>query len=271
MRVKDQVAFVTGGASGIGLGIAAALAERGSTIALTDARPSALEAAAGRLRDSGARVTSYSLDVTDRRQFAEVARAVGTDLGPVGILVNNAGVGYSGTPVHEIPDSDVDWVIDVNIRGVLNGIRALVPGMVARGAGYVVNVSSMSGLALPAGIHHGLYGATKAAVVFLSDELRADVAASGVGVSVLCPGYVRTNLPWSGRYRGAAYGGPHASTPSPRILASLGEALDPRAVGEMTVDAVERETFFVFTDRGEVSDVDAWHARIDAALRDFTA
>jgi len=164
-------------------------------VALCDLRPAELDSTVAELRQGGGSASGHPLDVTDRAAFVDVVEEIEQRLGGIDLLVNNAGVGYTGVALHETPDADIDWVIDVNLRGVLNGIKAVVPSMVARRHGHVLNVSSMSGLAVPEGIQHGLYGATKAAVVFLSEGLRQDVAPFGVGVSVLCPGYVRSNLP----------------------------------------------------------------------------
>jgi NAD(P)-dependent dehydrogenase (short-subunit alcohol dehydrogenase family) len=264
-KPTGRVALVTGGASGIGRGIAEALLARGVAVAVCDLRPDALEATFGDLRSAG-RVAGHVLDVTDRAALRRVVDAVESDLGAIDILVNNAGVGYSGTPLHETPDEDIDWVIDVNLRAVLSGIRTVVPRMVGRRRGHVLNVASMSGLAVPTGIQHGLYAATKAGVVFLSEGLRQDVGALGIGVSVLCPGYVRSNLPWSASYRTGRHGGPSSRAPSAGVLRAMERALDPRAVGERTVDAMERGEFLILTDLGEAGDVTAWHARVRAAL-----
>ncbi len=266
MNLSDRVALVTGGASGIGRGIAGVLLSRGARVAITDVRPEALEETRAYFSGYRERVLTYPLDVSDRPAFGGVVSYIERDLGLIEVLINNAGVGYSGVPLHQTPDNDIDWVLDVNLKGVLNGIKAVVPGMVERRSGWVVNVSSMSGLALPSGIHHGLYGATKAAVTFLSEGMRQDLIGSGVGVTVLCPGYVRTNLPWSSTYRSAKHGGPTTREPSPGVLAAMRRAMDPAEAGELVAGAIEQEKFFVFTDIEEMTDVLAWHSRVDEAL-----
>jgi NAD(P)-dependent dehydrogenase (short-subunit alcohol dehydrogenase family) len=258
--------LITGGASGIGRGIAEALLARGVSVALCDLRPAELDSTVAELRQGGGSASGHPLDVTDRAAFVDVVEEIEQRLGGIDLLVNNAGVGYTGVALHETPDADIDWVIDVNLRGVLNGIKAVVPSMVARRHGHVLNVSSMSGLAVPEGIQHGLYGATKAAVVFLSEGLRQDVAPFGVGVSVLCPGYVRSNLPWSATYRTSRHGGPSSRAPSAAVLQAMQRALDPRVVGEIAVDAIEKDRFLILTDRGEVGDVRNWHARQSTAI-----
>jgi len=105
--------------------------------------------------------------------------------------------------------------------------------------------------------------------VFLSEGLRQDVAPRGVGVSVLCPGYVRSNLPWSFTYRTSSRDGPSSRAPGVAVLQAMQRALDPRAVGEIAIDAIEKDRFLVLADRGEVGDVRNWHARISNAIDEF--
>jgi short-subunit dehydrogenase len=105
----------------------------------------------------------------------------------------------------------------------------------------------------------------------LSEGLREDLEGTGVGVSVVCPGFIRTNLPWSGRYRGAAYGGPVERPVSESVLAAMQRGLEPRAVGRMLAIAIDRQEFFVLTDLAEAGDVRCWHARIEAAMTKLAA
>ena len=121
MNLSDRVALVTGGASGIGRGIAGVLLSRGARVAITDVRPEALEETRAYFSGYRGRVLTYPLDVSDRPAFGGVVSYIERDLGLIEVLINNAGVGYSGVPLHQTPDNDIDWVLDVNLKGVLNG------------------------------------------------------------------------------------------------------------------------------------------------------
>lgn len=183
-------ALVTGGGSGIGRALCEALADLGAQVAVTDRD----EAAAREVADTIGG-TAHALDVTDAGAFA----AIVSGLPRVDLLFNNAGIGLAG----EVRDSTAaDWkpVIDVNIGGVVNGIHAVLPGMLARGSGQIINTASGAGLVPRPGMTP--YAATKHAVVGLSTSLRAEVHDLGVGVSVVCPGYIATNIMSATKYVG---------------------------------------------------------------------
>jgi NAD(P)-dependent dehydrogenase (short-subunit alcohol dehydrogenase family) len=181
-----QVVAVTGGARGIGLAIARAYAAGGARVAIGDVdgdeagvRAAALGGYAGRL------------DVRDRASFAAFLAGVAEAVGPVDVLVNNAGVAPAGNFV-ELPDELLDLTVDVNLRGVLNGMRAALPAMLERGSGRVVNIASLAGrIPLPGG---AVYGATKHAVVGLTAAVRAELRGTGVHLTAVLPTFVRTEM-----------------------------------------------------------------------------
>jgi NAD(P)-dependent dehydrogenase (short-subunit alcohol dehydrogenase family) len=247
-RVKEfsgKVALVTGSAGGIGLGIARACAEAGMKIGLSDIDGPTLEQAAAELaKDTGAEVMAVPLDVTNRDDWARAAREVTEALGPVQLLVNNAGVSTLGLQFDEIGPELWDRVISINLTGVYNGVHYFLDGMRAAGGGHIVNTSSMGGLiGFPT---LAPYSATKFAVVGLSEVLRADLAESGIGVSVLCPGGVRSRL-W--RTSRAVRGLPDTDVPPPDASGqSAGPGgMDPDEVGRRVLDGVTADELYIIT------------------------
>jgi len=244
-ELQGKAAFITGSAGGIGLGMARAFAEAGMTIAMADVDEDALEKAASDLADSGAQVLAVPLDVTDRAGWTAAAGKITAALGPVRLLCNNAGISTLGVKFGQITPELWTKVVDINLTGAYNGIQCFLEPMVAAGGGHIVNTASMGGLfgSIP---DLTAYTATKFALVGLSESLRAEVAADGVGVSVVCPGGVRSRL-WrtSLRARGvtdtdvvpSGAGGQSASP----------DGMDPYEVGLRTVDAVRNNELYVIT------------------------
>jgi NAD(P)-dependent dehydrogenase (short-subunit alcohol dehydrogenase family) len=194
-----KTALVTGAASGIGLGIAGALARAGMHLVLADLRPDPLEQARATVTKlgaaTGARVITVSTDVSDPDQVAVAGRAAEQAFGKLHVVVNNAGLPMHGVPIEQATPETWRRVIGVNLMGVINGIHALVPLIRRHGeGGHVVNTASISGFFVREGRHQGGYAMTKYAVVALSEALEQETRGSGIGVSVLCPGAVRTPL-----------------------------------------------------------------------------
>ena len=191
----DKKAFVTGGASGIGLGIVKALAQRGAFVVIADIRTDHIDTALGQIREEGlaGNVAALTLDVTDRAAFAAVAERMESELGGIDILVNNAGVGVEG-PVLQAGYADWDFGMGVNLGGVINGLQSFLPQMIGHGrGGHVVNTSSLAAcVTMPS--NFAIYAASKAAVLNLSENLHAELARKGIGISVLCPAFVRSNI-----------------------------------------------------------------------------
>lgn len=253
--LAGRTAFVTGGSRGIGLAIARSLASRGVAVAVADLDEPSLERAETELSaTTGAR--AYRLDVRDRQRYAQVADAVEAELGPVSILVNNAGI-LDSVPPSRMDHTLWDYVMGVNATGVHNGLQAFVPQMIRRGfGGHVVNTASAAGLLVDADsflYRSGyLYHASKFAVVGLSESLRVELAPHGIGVSVLCPGPVATEGVENARRLRPA-DAPERTAKVETILRAaqklvLDEGVSPAVVGELVLDAVLRDRPYVLTD-----------------------
>ncbi|MBF9149923.1 SDR family NAD(P)-dependent oxidoreductase [Novosphingobium jiangmenense] len=244
-------AFVTGGASGIGLGIAKALAKRDAFVIIADLRPDHIGKAlkAMTAEGLGESVIAMELDVTDRAAYADAARRLDDELGGVDILVNNAGVGVEG-PVLEATYADWDFGLGVNLGGVVNGLQSILPQMIAHGrGGHVVNTASLAASVVMPG-HLAIYAAGKAAVLNLSENMRADLAAKGIGCSVLCPGFVRSNIHEAARNRPAHLREGSGFVASEQALAKRvvgNDWMDPDLVGEMVADAIVANELYVIT------------------------
>jgi NAD(P)-dependent dehydrogenase (short-subunit alcohol dehydrogenase family) len=271
--VENAVAFVTGGASGIGLGIARALAERGARVAVADVRADHLEEAQAVADSEGwrDRYMGVSLDVADRAAVADALAKTERRLGPLRILVNNAGVGIAG-PVAEATFPDWDWGIGVNLGGVVNGIVTGLPLIRAHGrGGHIVNTASLGAL-MPARPTRGIYATTKAAIIALTEHLRLDLESSGIGVSVLLPGPTRTNIADSGRTRPAHLRAgsrfvelESGSAPPPALPDNL-PWLDPLEAGRMTVSAILDDRLYIVTHPQYLAAVKTRHAGIEQAI-----
>ena len=250
MDLKGRVAVVTGAGSGIGRAMAERFATAGMKLALADIEAEPLAAVAGALRDQGCEVEATRLDVRDSAALEALAERCFSRFGGAHVLCNNAGVA-SGGPVWEISEQDWDWVIGVNLVAVVHGIRAFVPKMIASGEpGHVVNTASIAGLTCPAFMSH--YTVTKHAVVALSDTLRNDLVLSdaSIGVSVLCPGWVRTRIHESDRNRPggeAADVGEELSVMRELVEGFIAGGIDPADVAEQVHDAVVNGRFWIRT------------------------
>jgi NAD(P)-dependent dehydrogenase (short-subunit alcohol dehydrogenase family) len=251
--VAGRTAFITGGANGIGLGIARAFARAGARLALADVDAAALERAKAELAEE-TKVETAVLDVRDREAFARVADAVERALGPVSLLFNNAGVAGAAPALH-LSYALWDWAIGINLHGVIHGIQTFLPRMAERGAGgHIVNTASGAGLAATAsGV---LYSTAKYAVVGMSETLRLELAAAGIGVSVLCPGPVATDILARTAEVQPAMGRPlteqqRKDRADGIALASqvLQQGVSPDRVGELVLEAVLADRLYIHTDR----------------------
>lgn len=198
--LANKVAFVTGGASGIGLGIAKALLGAGMKVTIADIRQDHLDAAIAEL-SGGENVLALQLDVTDRAAYAAAADATEAKFGKVHLLVNNAGVAVVG-PTELATYSDWDWVLGVNLGGTINGIVTMLPRILAHGeGGHIVCTSSMSALVPVGGT--AIYSSSKAAVTSIMECMRPELEAKGVICSAFCPGAVQSNIAEAGKTRPA--------------------------------------------------------------------
>lgn len=242
---NGSTAFITGGAQGIGLGTARALASRGVRLALADIDVEALERAKAEL--AGITPTeTIELDVRDRDAFAEAADKIEALFGPVDLLFNNAGIA-SGAPIAKAQYEDWDLAIGINLNGVYNGIQTFVPRMIERGnGGYIVNTASGAGLVASANFQ---YSTTKFAVVGLSESLRQTLAPHRIGVSVLCPGPVDTNIiKRTADVSNKNLTGPPKRTGQGDAEAFLKAGTSIDTVGEQVVAGIEAEAMWIHTD-----------------------
>lgn len=245
-ELSGKVAVVTGGASGIGRGMVLAFADAGMHVVIADVEIGAAEKVADEARTRGVKALAVASDVARLDSVEALAGRVYQDFGAAHVLCNNAGVAVFG-PLEEMRAADWRWVLDVNLEGVANGLQAFLPRMKAQaGEKHVVNTASIAGIGALPGI--GIYTATKYAVVGISETLRLEGAAWGLGVSVLCPGMVRTRIFESQRNRPAQLG---ESKPTTLTAGSggglLATMLDPLVVGRRVRSAVQNDELYVFT------------------------
>jgi NAD(P)-dependent dehydrogenase (short-subunit alcohol dehydrogenase family) len=251
-QFEGRTAVVTGAASGMGRAFAERFGELGMNVVLADVEEPRLVEVAGHMRESGANVLPVVTDVADGASVDALAAKAFDTFGAVHVLCNNAGVGGGG-PMHELTTNDWQWVLGVNLWGVIHGIRAFLPTMMASGEeGHIVNTASMAGML--AGPMMGPYNATKFAVVAISETLNAEQQAAGgtIGVSVLCPGFVNTDITNSARNRPAELAGremvvdPDARAAFQALLAS---GKQPAEVALMVERAIRNRDLYIFTDR----------------------
>jgi NAD(P)-dependent dehydrogenase (short-subunit alcohol dehydrogenase family) len=241
-------AIVTGAASGIGLGIARCLAKAGANVALLDIEAQALERARADVAALGGKVVARRTDVSDRYDVARAAAEIEAALGKVHLVFNNAGVEISGTRLEDIAEAEWDWIIGVNVYGVVNGIRYFVPLLRKHGeSAHVVNTASLAGFWVNPHFRLGPYSATKYAVVALSEALEQDFQGSNIGVSVLCPGAVNTNIHASARNRPSRFGPAPERVANEGLRAALAQGLSGEQVGERVLRAIRAGEFYVFT------------------------
>jgi NAD(P)-dependent dehydrogenase (short-subunit alcohol dehydrogenase family) len=265
MDCKGKTALITGGVSGIGFGIARAFAAAGIDLVLTYRNAEYQAQAAAWFRQQGRRLPRFmALDVTDRQRW----RAVADEVGPVHILVNNAGVSVFG-PTDAASYADYDWIMGVNFGGVVNGLVTFIPRIKAQGSGgHIVNVASMAAY-LP-GPQAGIYTASKFAVRGLTESLRFNLAPYGIGVSLMCPGLTRTHAWDSALRRPADFADSGFPPPDRAQLARFGQAfevgMDPVEVGQKTLAGMIENRAVIFTHPESGQDFDEIHRASCAAL-----
>ena len=265
--VAGKNAIITGGASGLGLAMAKSFASAGINVAITDIEERALAEALKGFEDSSTRVIGIKADVTNRDDMARAAQQAIDSLGNIHILCNNAGVALS-KPIAKMTYKDWDWVIGVDLMGVINGIQSVLPHMIEHSeGGHVVNTSSMAGYYGMLG--NGAYAAAKFAVVGISETMRLDLRRKGINVSVLSPGVVDTGIFQSERNRQDEFGGElDSGFKSPATVAALKamKSLHPSVIGDMVLHAIRNEIFYIFSHREFQPGIDARHKEITEAF-----
>jgi NAD(P)-dependent dehydrogenase (short-subunit alcohol dehydrogenase family) len=250
---KDRVAVVTGGASGIGRAMAERFGAEGMKVVLADVEEEALRQAEAEFREKGVDVLAVQTDVSKPEEVEKLAQETLNVFGAVHIVCNNAGVAGAWGPTWENTLKDWEWVMGVNLWGVVHGVRTFVPIMLEQGdEGHIVNTSSLAGLMRGAGI----YGVTKQAVVALSESLYNELklANAKIGVSVLCPAWVNTRIADAARNRP----GQHANAAEPEPTAQQAAALDmvrnllktgksPEEIADQVIEAIREEKLYIIT------------------------
>ena len=267
--ISGKTAIVTGAASGIGLGIATALAEAGANVVVADIQKDAVEQAAHSLSGTNKRVMPVRIDVTQEQSVLNALAEAERNFGKLHIACNNAGVPMHGTRMIDVPPGDWEFVIGVNMWGIIHGIRHFVPAILKHGEeGHVVNTASVAGFQNRRGTNQGPYSMSKYAALSLSEALEHELVGTNIGVSVLCPGPINTNIARGARNRPDHMGGPQIQASDEAVLserlATIG--LDPKKVGDRVVDAIRTKTFYAFVGAVPAEIIRARHRRIEDAL-----
>jgi NAD(P)-dependent dehydrogenase (short-subunit alcohol dehydrogenase family) len=245
--LHNKVAVITGGASGIGYAVASALAVQGVKLVLADIEQPVLDDAVANLRSSGAQAIGVVTDVSKRDAMQALADSAWEHFGQVDIVMHNAGVVVFGT-AQAMTHDDWAWTIDVNLWGPIHGVEIFTPRMIKQGTGgHMVFTASFAGLV--ANRELAAYNVTKSAVVALAESLRKDVREYAIGVSVLCPMRVTSNIDYSARNRPDLHGGPAANrTYTDDERAALqGRLLSVEPVAELVIDAIRRNEPYIHT------------------------
>ena len=247
--LAGKIAFVTGAASGIGLGIATALAQAGVKVMLSDIEEAALASAVEGLKRTNADVASVRADASLKAELQAAAEETRARYGNVHILINNAGVGGLG-PYGAWSDAGWNWTLGVNLMAVVWGIEIFAPMIENQGGGHIVSTASIAGLISSSSVP---YNVSKYGVVALSEGLRNELGPRGIGVSVLCPGFIRTNIADSRRnlperFAGLARGSHLDDARRDRLAERISRGIDPLYVGELVREGIENDWPYIFTD-----------------------
>jgi NAD(P)-dependent dehydrogenase (short-subunit alcohol dehydrogenase family) len=264
--VDGAIAVVTGGASGIGRATALELARRGADVVVADIHEERLAESVQAIDALGRRALAVRCDVSSDSDVEHLADAAFAAFDRVDLVMNNAGIAVLGPP-HTVEIAEWERILQVNVLGLVRGVRAFAPAMVERGSGYIVNTASIAGIwaytwdAAP-------YITSKFAAYGYSEALARSLRPLGVGVSVLCPGLVATNLGETARLSGVP---DNRAAEWSYFPPEMQVAIEPEAVGGMVCDAVRDERFAIFTHPGDLERFRTWRLDIDASLADAIA
>lgn len=262
-------AVITGGASGIGFATARELARRGAAVVLGDIEQGALDEAVTRLRDEGFDAHGVLCDVRHLEEVTRLAEEAFRLLGRVHVVFNNAGIAVSG-PIAQMAHDDWCWVIDVDLWGPIHGVEAFLPRLLEQGdGGHMLFTSSFAGLVSNVGL--APYSVAKYGVVALAEALAREVKSEGIGVSVLCPMLVETNIGTSERNRGGEYGGPSTPAPVPGPAAGQDGVLNVDDVARLTVEAILANRLYVLPHQASRGSIRRRFERIDRTFDEQAA
>jgi NAD(P)-dependent dehydrogenase (short-subunit alcohol dehydrogenase family) len=262
-----MAAFVTGAGSGIGRGIALALARRGVHVGVCDIRDSDAAETVRQIQLAGGKALAVGVDVSERQSVEDAVSTVERAFGDIAIACNNAGIALHGVPLQEISEADWDWVIGVNIQGVIHGIQALVPRMLAtQRPAHVVNTASIGGFQVNPNFLTAAYSMTKYAVVALSEGLHNELQGTRVGVSILAPAAVDTRIHLSERSRPDRLGGATVRPQNHFMGDLIKGSMPPQAVGDRVVNGIESGDLYIFTHPETRHWLERRHAAIMAAF-----
>jgi NAD(P)-dependent dehydrogenase (short-subunit alcohol dehydrogenase family) len=261
-----KVAVVTGGGSGIGRGIARVLAEAGMKLVIADTQDDGASGTIAEIEVAGGEAIAVHTDVSQLESVQALADAAYRHYGAVHVLCNNAGV-MAWQQASEGTHADWQWVVGINLWGVIHGVEVFLPRMLAQGGeAHIVNTASIAGV-VPSAVS-ALYSTTKYAVVGLSETMSQELTDTGIGVSVLCPGAVKTNIAQSDRNRPPGWTPAAVRPPARPGLGSGVEPLDPMAVGRMVLDGIRAKQLHIFTEPSLRAKVEQ---RFEAMLGAFDA
>ena len=270
---SGKTAVISGGAEGIGFSIATALGKQGMKLVLGDINPGQLEKAKAALEEEGVEVLAVELDVAQPAQWQALAEQAVTRFGKIHMLVNNAGVGGKPGTIEETDSKDWEWVLDVNLLGVIYGTQTIIPLIKSHGeGGWLINTASMAGMM---GVPMAqAYTATKVAVVGMSESWFAELKPQNIHVSVLCPAFVKTRINLSHRNKPERYQGdateeeatPLQSAISDHMQQVIDRGLDVEVVGQRVVEALKAKELYIFTHPNYRILMKKRFAEIDAAF-----
>ena len=252
-EIAGRVALVTGGGSGIGRGLSRALAGESASVVVADVQEEKAAEVAAEIVEAGGAALGVACDVSDRASVARVKESAREAFGPVSLLFANAGV-TAVQPLVEMSSDDIDWILAVDLHGVVHCLEAFLPEMVSRGSGHVVATSSLAGLIPDSLPDHGPYAAAKAGLIGLMLNLRHELSERGVGCTVVCPGGVATGIGQSFANRPARFGGPSSRGVSLAKDIKVHVPVtfrQPEEVARMVLRAVQRDRPMVVTDASQ--------------------